>query len=82
MERNVEARLACCFQSQWDDDLRQTHYALCSDGVVLECADIPYPHHVNNLGGVNGKWVATDLKAEDLREMFFIGFYNKPEISA
>lgn len=82
MSQQVGHELVRGFQTRWDDDSRQTHFAHCSDGTVLKCADIPYPKHCCNFGGVDGKWVKTDMKAEELRGLEFVGYYPKPVLSA
>lgn len=78
----TEPKMARGFQTQWDDEQRQTHYALCSDGVVLECVDIAYPFHISKFGGFDGKWVVSNLKEEDLQGLEFIGNYLQPVVSA
>ncbi|MDU8351158.1 hypothetical protein RYA05_04515 [Pseudomonas syringae pv. actinidiae] len=81
MSQPVGHHLVRGFQTIWDNDSRQTHFAHCSNGTVLKCADIAYPRHCSSFG-VDGNWVATDMKAEDLRGLEFIGYYAKPTLSA
>jgi hypothetical protein len=81
MDRDIKPDLVRGFQSKWDEEQRQNHYGLRCDGVVLECANILYPYHISNFGGINGQWVVSSLKAEDLRELEFIGFYPMPRVA-
>lgn len=73
-EHGVSHNLVRGFSSGWDKERREHHYAIRFDGVVFECADIPFPHHMSNFG-MAGKWAKSDKTPQDLNGIEFIGTY-------